>query len=89
MNELALRALWFSIPSFSKELHTLKVCDTRFCLFIIIISIIIIIFIITIIIIIIIFTRTFFFFIVLDPSDRLNQKGETARSPEDCRMSMI
>ena len=54
MNELALRALWFSIPSLSKELRTLKVRDTRFCFFIIVISIIIII--------IIIIMRTFFFF---------------------------
>ena len=55
MNELALRALWFSIPSLLEELRTFKVCDTRFCFLIIIITIIIII------IIIIIFTRTFFF----------------------------
>ena len=30
-----------------------------------------------------------FSFIFLDSRDRLNQKGETARSLEDCRMSMI
>ena len=60
MNEQALRALWFSIPSLLEELRTLKVRDTSFCFLIIIIIIIIII----VIIIIIIFTRTFFFFIV-------------------------
>ena len=68
MNEQAPRALLFSIPSLSKELRTLKVRNTRFCLLIIII---------------------FFSFIVLDSRDRLNRKGETARSLEDCRMSMI
>ena len=56
MNEQALRALWFSIPSLLEELRTLKVCDTRFCFFIIIIVISIII------IIIIIIMQTFFFF---------------------------
>ena len=84
MNELALRALWFSIPSLSKELRTLKVRDTRFCFFIIIIVISIII-----IIIIIIMRTFFFFFIFLDTRDRLNRKGDTARSLEDCRMSKI
>ena len=68
MNEQAPRALLFSIPWLSKELRTLKVRNTRFCLFIIIII---------------------FSCIVLDSRDRLNRKGETARSLEDCRMSMI
>ena len=31
----------------------------------------------------------FFSFIFLDSRDRLNRKGETARSLEDCRMSMM
>ena len=35
------------------------------------------------------FYADLFFFIVLDPRNRLNRKGETVRSLEDCRMSII
>ena len=80
MNELALRALWFLFHRFRKN-YTLWKSATRVFVYLLLLLLLLLL--------LSLFLRGPFFFIVLDPSDRLNRKGETARSLKDCRMSMI